>query len=133
MPIYSSVTSQDLIDQAEALVTDEIGRRFSSNADLADVRVVVLGNRNGDIAPILSTSVSRADWQANPAVSAWTNYYRSYAFFRRHDRPEPVVAAAAPTRSGSTLYADVSAQVDRQYDAGSLGGASAQIYLDDLD
>lgn len=131
LPIYSSVDSKDLIRQAESMVADEIARRFRLDADLADIKVTVLGSRNGDIAPILSTAVSRADWQENSAVSVWTEYYRSHALFRRHDRAEPVATAA--TRSGSTLYADVSAQIDRQHDAGLLRGGYAQAYLDELD
>ncbi len=131
LPIYSSVDSKDLIRQAESMVADEINRRFRLNAELAAIKVTVLGSRNGDIAPILSTAVSRADWQKNSVVSAWTEYYRSHALFRRHDRAEPVAAAAA--RSSSTLYADVSAQIDRQHDAGLLRGGYAQAHLDDLD
>lgn len=134
MPIYSRISSDDLISQAESRVSQEIDRRFNFDPGLAEIEVVVLGSRNGDVIPVLTTTVSRTQWQENPQVSAWTKYYSAYALIRRHDRPEPTQVAARPSRRASSVASgNISIQFDRQLDAGQLNGRTVQAYADLVD
>ena len=134
MPIYSQTSSDDLISQAESMVSREIIRNFDSDPSLAEVEVVVLGSRNGDVIPVLTTTVSRTQWQENPQVSAWTKYYSSYALIRRHDRQSPAQVAAAPSRSSTAVgFRRVPDQFDRRFDAGQLDGRTVQAHVDLVD
>ena len=134
IPIYSRISSNDLISQAESMVNQEINRYFDTNPDLAEIEVVVLGSRNGDIVPVLTTTVSRTQWQENSQVSAWTKYYSAHALLRRHDTPQPTQVATGPSRRSTAVASQgISAQFDRQFDAGRLDGRTVQSYLDLVD
>ncbi len=134
MPVYSRTSSDDLFGQAESMVSQEINRYFDSNPDLAEIEVVVLGSRNGDIVPILTTTVSRTQWQENSQVSAWTKYYRAHALIRRHDTSQPTQVATSPSRRSTAVASrGISAQFDRQFDSGRLDGRTTQSYVDFVD
>lgn len=134
MPVYGQVAYSDLVVEAEALANDAVSRQFSQNPGLSTVRVVVLGNRNGEMIPVLETAVSREQWQTNPQVGAWARYYASYGLIQRHGGGEQVAIAPANS-SGSTSSAaqNRSAQIDEALDEGRLTGRAAQDYLSDLD
>ncbi|MEM8613349.1 MAG: hypothetical protein AAGF93_15115, partial [Cyanobacteria bacterium P01_H01_bin.105] len=134
MPIYSQVSSDDLISRAESMTNQEINRHFDADPSLAEIEIVVLGNRNGDVIPVLATAVSRTQWQENPQVRAWSKYYGAYALLRRHDsQPTQVVAVASPRQTTYSRSSDISAQFDRQFDAGQLNGRTIQAYADLID
>lgn len=135
MPINGQVIHSVLIAQAESLLGEAISRQFSQNADLSTLQVDVVGDRHGEIIPVLTVTVSRAQWQANPQVSAWSRYYNaSYALLQRHEAAETV--AVAPVDSAGEIT-DPEVQdrfwIDEAFDSGRLTGAAAQDYLNDLD
>lgn len=122
----------DLITQAESLVSDAINRQFGQDPNLPISQIVVMGDRNGEIIPILTTTVSRAQWQENPQVNAWTKYYgASYALLQRYRQEEQV--AMAPVSSTARSSLERSFQIDEAFDSGRLTGQAAQSYLSDLD
>jgi hypothetical protein len=132
MSVYGLVESGDFFRRAEAMVSDEISRQFSQNPDLSEIEVVVVGDRDGQIAPILTTTVSRTQWQETPSVSVWTEYYNaSYALLQRYGQPTETMARASnrATRANRMPIA----QIDRAFDEGRLTGTAAQEYLDELD
>ena len=135
MPIYNRTSSDDLIRQAEFMGGQEIIQHFNTNPSLTDIEVVVLGNRNGDIVPVLTTVVSRIQWQENSDVSAWTEYYGSHALLQRHDRrePQPVQVATPRRRSTTVASQTISVQFERQFDSGQLAGRTVQSYMDLVD
>ncbi|MDX2100796.1 MAG: hypothetical protein SFW36_23705 [Leptolyngbyaceae cyanobacterium bins.59] len=84
MPVYGQVTDHNFTTQAELLVSETIQQKFKQNANLSSVRVIVLGDRNGEIIPILTVNVSRTQWQQTPQVRAWGKYNSaSYALLQR--------------------------------------------------
>ncbi len=134
MPIYSQTSSDDLYGQAESMVSQEINRHFNANPDHTEIEVVVLGSRNGDIVPILTTTVSRTQWQENSQVSTWTKYYSAHALIQRHNAPQPTqVATRRPRRSTAVASRGISGQFDRQLDAGRLDSRTVQSYVDLVD
>ncbi|NEQ54947.1 MAG: hypothetical protein F6K11_33295 [Leptolyngbya sp. SIO3F4] len=136
MPIYDRTSSDDLISRAESMVSQEINRHFDSDPGLAEIEVVVLGSRNGDVIPFLTTTVSRTQWQENSQVSAWTKYYgAAYALLRRHDGQQPAQVASAPSRRSSVTVASrgISTQFEQQFDSGRLNGRAVQTYADLVD
>lgn len=135
IPLYGQVPYKDLISQAESLVSGSIDQQFSQHAENS-VEVVVLGNRNGDIIPILSTTVSREQWQTQPQVRAWTQYYASQSLLQRHNTEEAQTIAAAerPSRSPvSSVSTQRRSDIDRAWDDGRLTGTAAQETLSELD
>lgn len=115
------------------MADQEINHRFDTNPSLPKVEIVVLGHRNGDIIPILATTVSRAQWQEKPQVSAWTKYYSAYTLIRRHD-PQLTQVATSPSRSSTAVASrSVSVQFEQQLDSGQLSGRTVQSYVDFVD
>lgn len=135
MPVYGQVTHGDLVSQAESLAEAAINRQFGQNSELLKVEVFVLGDRNGETVPILTVTVSRTQWQENPQVDAWTEYYsNSYALLRLHEEGlgnEESVAVASQRPAASRTSSSL---IDQAYDEGRLPGEVIQReYLADLD
>jgi hypothetical protein len=133
LPVYGQTVPGSLTAQAELLVSSAIERQFKQNPGLSTIQVVVTGDRNGEIIPILTTTASRAQWQANPQVKAWTKYYSaSYALLQRHEQ-KAEVAASPPASTIASSSLNDAAQIDEAFDSGTLTGQAAQKYLNDLD
>ncbi|NJO72329.1 MAG: hypothetical protein HC833_00240 [Leptolyngbyaceae cyanobacterium RM1_406_9] len=134
MPVNGQVIHNALIAQAESLLGEAIDRQFSQNANLSTLQVDVVGDRHGEMIPVLTVTVSRTQWQANPQVSAWSRYYNaSYALLQRHESEETV--AIAPVSPAGFTNASVEERfwIDQAFDSGRLTGSAAQDYLSDLD
>ncbi len=150
MPIYSQAASSNLTAEAESLVSNAINNQFALSPDLTTVQVVVVIQRNGEVIPFLTTTVSRAQWQESSQVQAWTRYYGvSHALLQRHEQ-ETVIATSFPSsssvssspvapvgtsNSGNSRQAQIdrAARIDNAFDSGVLTGQSAQDLLSDLD
>lgn len=66
-----------LVRQAESVVSNVLGQAFAENPRSTEISVMIVGERNGVIVPLLSANVSRSNWQATPIVQAWTRYFSS--------------------------------------------------------
>ena len=147
MPIYSPVLHRNVIVQAEALVRNRIRQILRQEQSVAQVRVYVLGNYHGNIIPVLTTTVSRTQWQSSPDVRRWTDYNDSYALFQRPSPSRTVVARRAepisrrtaasrpsgrarpPERASSSKEKPESDRLTEQeslFDRGGLAGAQVQ-------
>jgi len=134
MPVTGPVVSNRMLVETERLVADALNRQFSQDLSSSTVQVTVLGSRNGEVIPVMRTTVSREQWQAHPQVSTWTRYYSSYALFQRHDDVQRVaLVPARPGGSGGIDDLTPVAQLDQAYDSGNLSGDQAQRRLSDLD
>jgi hypothetical protein len=72
---YGFSSFQTLIAQAESTAAAAVEQAFLGDPTATEVMVMVLGERNGQVVPLLSTTVSRTQWQQEPSVRAWTTYY----------------------------------------------------------
>lgn len=63
-----------LIEQANRLAAETIEETFKDNPNLDQISILILGERNGQISPILKTFVSRSQWQNNANLGEWTRY-----------------------------------------------------------
>lgn len=134
MPMYANMAYVDLIKQAEQLAANTIKRHFSQNPSSSRIQVSIVGDRHGEITPLLVTIVSRTEWQRNPKLSVWTKYYRSsYALLQRHQVNEAIAIAMAPVQAQVTQLQDRVVRVQEAYDSGRLTGELAQQNLDALD
>jgi hypothetical protein len=68
-----SKTFKDLQIEADTEATKYVRQAFTRN--IAQVFVRVLGDRNGLISPMLTISVSNAQWRSQPKIQTWAKYY----------------------------------------------------------
>lgn len=66
---------QTLLKQAEVAAKESIEQTFSENPKLTEVSLTVSAEHNGAVVPLLSTTVSRANWQRKPTIQAWSQYF----------------------------------------------------------
>ncbi|NEP00768.1 MAG: hypothetical protein F6K58_19305 [Symploca sp. SIO2E9] len=70
----SSQTFESLIKRAENVAKTSIDQEFLENSSVREVTVTILGERNGQMVPILMVKVSRSDWQGEPSIQQWVRY-----------------------------------------------------------
>jgi hypothetical protein len=163
LPINTQfISTTDLISQAESLVRRSINENFLQDPNLSSIQVMVMASRNGEVVPILTTTVSRSEWQQTPQVNAWTTYYgAAIALLRRRETTQVEIAVASSSgrstaasssersatrpsiersavRNSSNIgssgsQGSFSSQIERDFDEGRLGGVTIQQVLSDID
>lgn len=133
LSVSSQTPYDSVLRQAEAMARAEVARYFNQHPDSAAVEVVVLGERNGNIVPILSATVSRAEWRPQAPAQDWARLFAAHSFFDRGNADagnssDPVSALAAAPGPLRTV-----ADIDRAFDEGRLSPVVAQQYLSYLD
>jgi hypothetical protein len=99
--LLSSQGSQDfetLIEQAESVAGNLIQQVFAESPDITEVSVTIVGEHNGQQVPLLSSNVSRSNWQTTPNVQAWSRYFgtaESLLGFVKPQEPAATVASLA--------------------------------------
>jgi hypothetical protein len=63
-----------LMHEANTLAQSLVGQGFVSNPTATEVIVNVLGERNGQVIPLVSVRVSRVDWQSEQRIEQWARY-----------------------------------------------------------
>lgn len=63
------------LQQAEDLAINSIEQEFTVNHEVTEVSITILGESNGQIAPLLRSNVSRTQWQRDARISRWTKYF----------------------------------------------------------
>lgn len=83
-----------LMQQANETVRDLLNQSFA-DPTTTQVSLKVLGEREGQIVPLLSVSVSRQDWQTRSDVQQWARYFGGsttlLGFERSPDRSQVAV------------------------------------------
>ena len=152
MPLRTDADVQKALRQAELLVSEILEQRFSEDTTLSEFKVVILGNRDGAIVPMLTTAVSRDQWSTNPQVGLWTTYNSSFAALVYPSQSPQVVAARAPQpqtsrsqtsqrsrrpqtsrRSVARLPERSVVLIERAYDEGRLNPQQLNDFVDLLD
>lgn len=70
-------TYETMLRRAEAVARAAAQRNFDQDILITDVSVIVSGQNNGAIAPILELRVSRDQWRARPDAALWATYFKS--------------------------------------------------------
>jgi hypothetical protein len=95
-----------LIQQAEAVAKNTIEQSFLENPNLTAVSLTVIGEHNGTVAPILSTNVSRLNWQQKPTIQAWSQYFTASEILLGFLKPQ-----TTPSGIPSTNFNNVAASM----------------------
>ncbi|PSN18449.1 hypothetical protein C7271_12505 [filamentous cyanobacterium CCP5] len=151
MTIFDQFIDRSLIAQAEALASQEVGRHFGQDPGISTIEITILGDSNGEIAPIVTATVSRNQWAEDPTIGPWmTHYDAAYQLFQRHGDSRYGIIAGIPyqstvsrnSRLGSNRSTSSSRkpagpllpwQVAEAYDSGRLLESEIQRYIDVLD
>jgi hypothetical protein len=90
-------TYPNFVQRATTLVTTRLKNDFSKNSSLNELRIVVIGQNNGNIAPVLSVNMSRQQWLNNPNPQSLINYFADSEFLLGFDTPvAPIPQTATP-------------------------------------
>lgn len=68
-------TYQTMLSRAEAATLSAVQQSFNQDIMLTDVSVMIIGQNQGAIAPVLSMDVSRDQWLSNPDIQRWVTYF----------------------------------------------------------
>jgi len=98
-------TFTTLMQEAEALATTLVEQGFTEE-NVTEVSVNILGERHGQQVPLLSSRVSRTDWQKQPGIEQWTRYFRASGVLLGFFKPEepnqsPMPAFSEPTNDSA--------------------------------
>ncbi|MFM8295574.1 MAG: hypothetical protein ACKN9E_13640 [Microcystaceae cyanobacterium] len=63
------------VQRARVLTTETLKQRFERDQDLNQLRVVVMGVNNGDVAPLLAVTMSREQWRSAGNASPYISYF----------------------------------------------------------
>lgn len=63
------------VQRAEIIARAGVQRSFDSDVLMTDVIVNVIGENQSTSMPVMTVTVSRSDWQRQPDVTAWAQYY----------------------------------------------------------
>ena len=89
-------TYNQFLERANSLAKNTIEQRFKTDRELDALNVVVIGENNGAIAPLLAVKVNRDNWQANPNVQKWSNEFPfSQSLLGLESLPNPTAPSAA--------------------------------------
>lgn len=64
-----------LLQQAQELAQSSIEQEFIENSEATEVSILILGEHQGQIVPLLRSQVSRSRWQQDPKIHRWTRYF----------------------------------------------------------
>ncbi|MEO0534231.1 MAG: hypothetical protein AAF215_10245 [Cyanobacteria bacterium P01_A01_bin.123] len=84
--VYGEVTYESIWQEAEGLARQAIDATFAQDANVSEVVLVIMADRNGRIVPLVSLNVPRSEWQVQSNLARW-------------------IAWAAPSFSSETLLA----------------------------
>ncbi len=68
-------TYQTMLSRAEAAALNAIQQSFNQDILMTNVSVMIMGQNQGAIAPVLSMDVNREQWLSNPDVQRWVTYF----------------------------------------------------------
>ncbi len=83
--------------RAESQASQIIQQRLKQNPSLPEVRVVMVGEWQGAIAPLFSLTVSRQKWSTDPSVRRWATYFPDSRLLLGLGSPNSLSPSTTPT------------------------------------
>ncbi|NEO15064.1 MAG: hypothetical protein F6J98_21140 [Moorea sp. SIO4G2] len=81
-------TYQGFMRRAEVVARAAAQRSFDSDILTTKVAITILGQNQGEIAPVLLLEVSRPSWQRRPDAKYWATYFPNTQFLLRVEEPD---------------------------------------------
>lgn len=134
VPIPEQTSYYEIMSQSEALVAEVINQRFSQSSTLSFVQIAVVGSRHGEILPLMTTTVSRSQWQSDPRVVRWTDYNSvSQSLLTRPTVSSSESSAVQPPAGTVTANPDPRVLLEEAFNDGLVNQEEYEILLDTLD
>ena len=80
----------NLMQQAESTAINSINQEFNRLSKITEVGIIVSCDRNGQVVPILSSRVSRTNWQAHPSIESWSKYFTKAEILLGFNLPQKI-------------------------------------------
>ncbi len=87
----------NFVQRATKLTVTQLKNRFSQNSNLNQVRIVLIGENNGVVAPVLSVNMSRQQWLSKLNPESLINYFQDSQFLLGFDTPTTSKPEKSPT------------------------------------
>lgn len=119
--LNNSQSFEKKLEQAQDLVQLTIAEEFRTNPETSEVSVLVSGENNGQIVPILRSKISRSQWQTNSNIQRYTVYFGSsgvlLGFYIPSGSPkrQPNSQLVSPTNQGNSQPARINRENDPGY------------------
>lgn len=97
-------TFSDLVNQAEALAEIEIYQRFQADSTISELQITVLGERNGQLVSLLSSKISRSEWQAGSDIRQSTRYFSTSSALLGYRNSDPISTRESTTISRNPAF-----------------------------
>lgn len=100
-----SQSLESLLDQAQDLAKIAIEEEYANNYQTSEISIIVSGEYQGQIVPLLHSKVSRSQWQSDSRIYRWTRYFVTSSgmllgFYNSPDTPTPTgTFIGAPRRN----------------------------------
>ncbi len=92
----------NLLQEAETSVKDTTNQVFRTQTKVTDLSINVLGDKNGELIPLISVTVLRDDWQKGNSILTQAKYFDSAELLTgARKATRPVVARSAPDNPNS--------------------------------
>lgn len=106
LPVYRQPQEsyEQLMQRAQQKAKTTINNAFKQNPAVNEIKVVVVGENKGAIAPLLTVQVSRQGWINEPQLQRWATYFADSKLLLGLDQPaiSPAQAAADSKPSSPT-------------------------------
>lgn len=90
------------LSRAEAVARAAVQRNFDRDVLISEAYIVVVGQRQGQTAPVLSVRVSRTQWRARPDSRRWATYLPSAKTLLGFGIPSTPPTGRTPTAASPT-------------------------------
>ncbi|WP_013321694.1 hypothetical protein [Gloeothece verrucosa] len=89
LPIYRQPQESynQFMQRSKNLAYSTINSRFKQDPSLDEIKVVIVGENAGAIAPVLVVKVSRQAWINSPSVEPWATYFTDSRLLLGFDQP----------------------------------------------
>ncbi|MGL5033302.1 MAG: hypothetical protein ACRC6M_05825 [Microcystaceae cyanobacterium] len=93
------------VQRAIALTATTLKKRFATDKNLNQLRVVVIGENNGSVAPLLQITISRQQWLSNKNPEPYIDYFPDSQALLDLQTPLPEAAQDDKTTDKTTTDA----------------------------
>ncbi|MCP2730003.1 hypothetical protein [Limnofasciculus baicalensis] len=90
-------TYENFLRRGEAVARAAAQRSFDGDILVTEVAITIVGEHNGEIAPVLLLSVSRQDWKNRPDAQYWATYFSTSKLLLNFEPPIPPPQATPDT------------------------------------
>lgn len=107
-------TYETLVNRAEAAARAAAQASFDRDIQVTDVSIIIVGQNQGAIAPVLSLKVSRPQWRSRPDAQHWTTYFTNAQFLLRFKDLATTTPAQPETDTPATPEQPTNSNPDQQ-------------------